>query len=100
MNFLIQLEPDVFNDVQEAILYYDKQQIGLGIRFFQSVSSAIETLSLNPFYQIKYDNVRCFLVKPFPYIIHFIVDENDRKVIILAIIHTSANPANWPRKEG
>jgi hypothetical protein len=50
MNFLIQLEPDVFNDVQEAILYYDKQQIGLGIRFFQSVSSAIETLSLNPFY--------------------------------------------------
>ncbi len=53
MVFKIKLEPLVILDIEEAIEFYNKKQIGLGKRFHQTIKLAFETLALNPFYQIR-----------------------------------------------
>ena len=89
MIFKIKLEPLVILDIEEAIEFYNKKQIGLGKRFHQTIKLAFESLALNPFYQIRYDNVRCYFTKPFPYLIHYIVDDELKTIHVLAILHTS-----------
>lgn len=89
MVFKIKLEPLVILDIEEAIEFYNKKQIGLGKRFHQTIKLAFESLELNPFYQIRYDNVRCYFTKPFTYLIHYIVDDELKTIHGLAILHTS-----------
>jgi len=38
------------------------------------------------------------LVEKFPFLIHYIIDEDSRVVNVYAIIHTSRNPKIWERK--
>jgi plasmid stabilization system protein ParE len=97
MAFKIKLEPKAFEDIQEAIEYYNEQQVGLGKRFHKTIKLAFDTLKNDPFFQIKYDEVRCFYTKPFPFLIHYIVIEHSKTVLVLAIIHTSRNPNTWPK---
>ena len=87
--FKVFISPLAFNDIQKAIDYYNDKQKGLGKRFHVAVKSAVGALRINPFYQLRYDNVRCFSVKRFPYMLHFTVHEEVKTVIIHAVIHTS-----------
>lgn len=82
-------------DIQNAIDFYDEQQPGLGKRFEKVLDDHFITLRNNPFFQIRYDIVRCLPIKSFPFMIHFIVDEQEKNVKILAILHTSLNPRSW-----
>lgn len=50
---------------------------------------------MNPFYEIRYDNIRCLPLKTFPYTIHFSINEADRVVIVRAVFQTSLNPQIW-----
>lgn len=86
------ISPHAYNDIQQAIDYYNDKQKGLGKRFHHAVKSSISVLRKNPFYQIRYDEVRCFSVKRFPYMLHFTVTGEARTVIIHAVIHTSLDP--------
>lgn len=97
MVYEIKLNPRAFTDIQHAIDYYNEQQQGLGKRFYDTIVDSFETLKLHPFYQIRYDNVRCFYTKPFPFLIHFTVNQNANSIIVLAVIHTSMSPAKWPK---
>ena len=44
-------------------------------------------------YQIRYNDIRVKLLRKFPYLIHFSVD-NDL-IFIKAIFHTSRDHSNW-----
>lgn len=96
MPYNIKLDPEVSFDIQNAIDYYNKIDDKLGERFKLVLSTYIDYLISNPFYQIRYDNIRCLYTKPFPFLIHFVVDEKTKTVRILAILHTSKDPKNWP----
>jgi len=92
MTYTLKLEPEAYTDIQEAIKYYNNQQTGLGKRFYTAIKTSFESLKINPFYQIRYQNKRCFYTKLFPFLIHYTVDEKLKTIIILAVIHTSLNP--------
>ncbi len=62
------------------------------------LSKHINSISRNPFFQIRYSNVRCLPVNKFPYIIHFLLDEKRKTAYIISILHTSQNPDKWPGK--
>ncbi len=95
MPYNINIEPQAFKDVQNAINYYDEQQFGLGEMFEASLNTHLVSLETNPFFQIRYDDVRCLPVKEYPYMIHFTINEPDQTVIIRAVFHTSLNPKKW-----
>lgn len=94
--FKVLITASAYNDIQQAIDYYNEKQRGLGKRFHLAVKEAIGVVRRNPFYQIRYDEVRCFSVKHFPYMLHFVVTEEIKTVILYAVIHTSLDPeTSW-----
>ena len=94
--YTIFVEDGAGNDVQDGIDYYDDKATGLGLKFKTAVDKEFSAISKNPFYQIRYNNVRCKQVKKFPYLIHFYVDEAVKTAYILAVISTHKDPKkNW-----
>ncbi|MCB0430805.1 MAG: type II toxin-antitoxin system RelE/ParE family toxin [Flavobacteriales bacterium] len=95
MLYVLVLDPLAIRDIQQAIDYYDEQKAGLGSRFENALNKHLLTLEKNPFFSIRYDEVRCLPLKKFPYMVHFSVSENDRLVIVRAVFHTSRDAENW-----
>jgi len=85
-------------DVQEAVDYYESRLEGLGERFEAELNDFFLTLETNPYFEYRYDEVRCVPLKRFPFMVHFIVDRQKREVIVHAVFHTSLNPDVWQRR--
>ena len=92
MKYKIKIEPEALIDIQDSINWYNEQQKDLGKRFYKEVQEYFNSLKTNPFYAIKYDNIRCLPLKVFPYTIHFSINENDKIIIIRAVFQTSQDP--------
>lgn len=99
MSFSIKIEPEAEQDIQEAINWYNKQQTGLGSAFHSSVKTHIKKLITNPFYQVRYDKVRCLPLRIYPFMIHFTVDSENQRIIIHAVLNTSRNPKIWKNRK-
>lgn len=94
--FTVLFQNEALLHLQKAIDYYNIQQPKLGKRFALIVKKTANQLEINPFFQIRYDNIRCLPVDKFPFMLHFIVNEEQKWVRIYAILHTSLNPEeNW-----
>jgi len=46
-------------DIQHGINWYNEQQPGLGRTFHAAVKHHLEKLRINPFYQVRYDDIHC-----------------------------------------
>ena len=92
MAYLVKVEERAFNDIQQAVNYYNGKQSKLGEKFYTSYKKTLRTLKRNPYFQIRYDAIRCIVIKSFPYMIHFSIDEKEKRIIIFAVVHTSLNP--------
>ncbi len=99
MLFTILIDPRALKDIQEAINYFDNQQVGLGARFEHELNEYLLVIKKNPFFRVRYDNVRCLPLKKFPFMIHFEVDEVTKKVVIRAVFHTSMNSDKWYKRK-
>lgn len=65
MGFTVSIDPRAILDIQEAINYYDNQQVGLGRKFERELNKYFIALEKNPFFRIRYDAVRCLPLKNF-----------------------------------
>ena len=88
MAYKIILLSGATSDIREAAKWYDLRQPGLGRRFTLAIRDEISLIKQNPFlYTIRYDNVFTALIKTFPYLIHFSVE--NEVIVIKAVYHTS-----------
>lgn len=99
MTYRLQVLPSARTDIQEAIRWYNRQQSGLGKRFHAEVKETFEHLRTGPFFQNRYDEVRCLPLRKFPYMVHFTVDEQQHLVVVQAVFHTSLHPEVWKRRD-
>ena len=97
MKFKIVIEPRAIFDIQDAVDYYDSRQKGLGEYFYDTLNVHIESLKINPFFQIKYKDYHSLPIKKFPYIILYFLDEEKETVFILSVFNTSLNPIKYPK---
>ncbi|MDR9415750.1 MAG: hypothetical protein RI564_05670 [Gracilimonas sp.] len=95
MAFEAVLDPRAIQDIQEGIDYYDDQEIGLGEIFEETIHEHIKKLKHIPFFQMRYDTVRCLPVSKFPYMIHFTVNEEKETITVHGVINTHIDPKNW-----
>jgi toxin ParE1/3/4 len=95
MAFTLVIDPRAIQDVQKAIDYYEEQQAGLGKRFETTLNKHLLILEKNPYFRIRYDQVRCIPMKKFPYMVHFTVDEKQAVVTIMAVFHTALDSDKW-----
>jgi plasmid stabilization system protein ParE len=90
--FKIVLYDDAVTDFSKALDYYKKISPSVAKKFHSSVNTTFNELKKNPFYQIRYDNFRLKLIKKFPYLLHFIVDEKNKIVFVYGIRSSHQNP--------
>jgi plasmid stabilization system protein ParE len=99
--FEIKIVPGVLTDIQEITDWYNEQQPGSGRRFQNTVIRQINSLVQAPqIYAIRYKEIRCMLVKKFPYMVHFYVNRKNNTVEILAVISNYRNPEIWEERTG
>ncbi len=88
--------PSVKSDIIEATDYYKKINTELAKTFLFRLREAKSYISKTPQgFQIKYKEVRTLMLRQFPYHIHYLIDENRKQIIILAIIHAYKNPKDY-----
>ena len=97
--YKVVIDTSALDDIQGATDWYNLQLSGLGTRFQKQVKLQIESLKNSPeSYGVRYARVRCMLVKKFPFLVHFVIDDVNAVVEIFAVIHTSRNPKIWEQK--
>jgi len=81
-------------ELDEAVRYYDHQLPGLGFRFFQETSAAIERIRLMPeaWTKVGRRTRRC-LLKGFPYALLYIIEE--KVILITAVAHLHRDPDHY-----
>jgi toxin ParE1/3/4 len=100
MSFEIRLHPEAAIDIQEGIDYYKVISNELGKKFLSQINNSLEELKQFPFYEVRYDNVRMRKVKVFPYLIHFVIDEEKNIIKIYGVRLALRDPkASWFFKE-
>ncbi len=76
-------------DIKEAAKWYNDRQLGLGIRFTEHVRKKVEFIRQNPkALAIRYENIRVSVLDVFPYMIHFSVDDQQKIIVISAVLST------------
>ncbi|MDZ7934727.1 MAG: type II toxin-antitoxin system RelE/ParE family toxin [Emticicia sp.] len=95
-NYTILINQDALQDIRDATDWYNFKANGLGNEFKKQVISQISSLRKNPsIYAIRYADVRCLVIKNYPFLVHFTVDEANYLVNVFAVFHTSRNPLIW-----
>jgi hypothetical protein len=84
---------EVLLDVRDAKKWYKEQQEGLEKRFAKDVKECISRLQKDPFhYEIRYKQVRLAHCAVFPFSIHFYINDADKQLVIIAIVHQHRHP--------
>jgi len=99
MLYRVVYNPAVYNDIQEAVDWYNSQLPGLGKQFFLLLRETLKALphSANHF-AVRYDNVRCMPLKKFPFLIHYQIIPNLKLIQVEAILSTFRNPVTWAER--
>lgn len=86
-------------DIQESIQWYNDASNGLGNSFYKNIKSTISLIQRNPkYFPVRYKTIHTALVKEFPFMIHYQINETNEAIIILGVIHTSRNPKIWDKR--
>lgn len=97
--YKVKVEPEALSDIQEITDWYNKAQAGLGERFQKTTIKHINSLNKDPqIYAVRYKEIRCVLIKKFPCMAHFYINDENNSVEVLAVISTNRNPKIWQEK--
>ena len=96
MSYEIKILPVAREDIKDCIKWYNEQKSGLGKLFYTAVKARIVYIKGNPLhYQIKYRDIRHAQINKFPFLVHYKIEENNKKVVIFGVTHMSRNPKVW-----
>lgn len=84
-------------EIEEAINFYDLYSDVAPIYFITALKNAYNSLELNPFYRIRYKNVRAIKLRRFPFNLYFSVNEEQGLVTVLSCFNNKRNPKKKPK---
>lgn len=77
-----------------AARWYEQQRTGLGIRFVDEATHAIQRAVQHPErYPVVYRDVRCVRLRRFPYSVFYRIALHG--VVVLAVFHARRDPSDW-----
>ena len=97
MVYKIVISPRARNEILKAHEYYSIDIIDAPVNFSASLVGALQHLAKNPFYRVRYKNVRAVKIKKFPYLLYFTINENKYTFRILSCFYVKRNPVKRPR---
>jgi len=96
MGYKIIVSPRTQKEIENAIDYYALYSSDAPKHFIEALQTTYDTLTKNPFFRIRYKNVRALSIKRFPYSLYFIINEDINTVRILSCFHNKRNPNSKP----
>lgn len=96
LNYSLYFSEIAENEIEKALYFYENINESVVNHFKKQLNQVLEAISINPFYQIKYKNIRALPFKSMPYIVLFEVYENEKMVYIYSIFNTYQNPDKYP----
>lgn len=88
---------EAIKDFTDAFNYYKEINAKLANQFYIYTDLAIKDLKKNLHYQVRYDDFRMKIIKKFPFIIHFRIDETNFRVLIYGVRNSYQNPKTFPK---
>jgi plasmid stabilization system protein ParE len=97
MAYKVIVSPRAQKEIENAIDYYALYSVDAPVNFIAVLKDAYGTLESNPFFGIRYKNIRALKLKKFPHTLYFIINEDENTVRILSCFHNKRNPNKRPR---
>jgi toxin ParE1/3/4 len=80
-------------DIDTDYVWYERRQIGLGDKFYDSVKESVRSIGQNPFlYEEIYRGTRRCVIKKFPYGVYYKIIPDNNEIQILGVIHFKRDP--------
>lgn len=101
MKWTVVARPQARNDILQAADWYDCQSEGLGNGFIEEVLAVFDALEVNPLQHCRrhpIKNIRWRYPKRFPYRVIYEVIEEERLVVIAAVIHAARHDRVWRQR--
>lgn len=99
MTYKTKILPAAQEDIRKAAKWYNKAKVGLGKEFTTRVRQRASDLINNPLVcQVRYKKVHTAVVRQFPYMIHYTVDQTSKTIEIIAVLSTHRNPKLWDER--
>ncbi|MEI6852143.1 MAG: type II toxin-antitoxin system RelE/ParE family toxin [Bacteroidota bacterium] len=88
MKYQVTILSDAEQDISNAFVWYEMQQIGLGSSFYKTLDHSVSFISNNPLScSVVYKNVRRFVIKKFPFGIYYDVNAAKMEIQIIGVFH-------------
>lgn len=92
MAYNVIVSPRAQKEIENAVDYYVLYSEEAPGHFITSLKEAFKILESNPFFRVRYKNVRSFKIRKFPYSLYFVVREEKNTVQVLSCFHNRRNP--------
>lgn len=86
MSYKVTLLLSAQKDLEDALDYYAEINKALTTKFYEEFLQLNAILEQNPFFKTQYHTVRTYRLKSFPYLVHFVINEELNRVTIIAIV--------------
>ena len=96
MAFKIKVSSLATRNIDNALEFFHSKSKSSAKNFKKKLSEAYKTLKTNPYFALRYHEVRALPLINFPYLIFFDIDEELRIVNILSVFCTYQNPEKYP----
>jgi len=97
VSFPVVFRREAKSEFDEVVVWYEGRRAGLGREFMVCVEAVLERIKKTPeIHTIVYADVRCGLVRRFPYGIYYRLEAN--RVVVVAVFHGSRDPEVWQRR--
>lgn len=97
MAYKVIVSPRTQKEIENAIDYYALYSKDAPAHFLDAVREAYRTLEINPFFKIRYKNIRSLPLNRFPYSLYFLVNETQHTVRVLSCFHNKRSPTKRPK---
>jgi toxin ParE1/3/4 len=101
MKWKVVARPEAKDDILQAAKWYDEQGAGLGDEFVEEIVAVFDALASDPLFQCRphpTKNICWRYPKRFPYRVVYEVIEEERLVVIAAVIHAARHDRVWRRR--
>ncbi len=99
MTYKTKTLPAAKEDIHQAAKWYNKARAGLGKEFTTRVRQRVNDLLENPnVCQIRYKEVHTAVIRQFPYMVHYTVNQQTKTIEIIAVLSTLRDPKMWDKR--
>ena len=75
-------------EINQAVIWYEGKQIGLGREFLAEIGATVRTIAERPeSFPVDYKYARRALARRFPYKVYFVVEPD--RIEVIAVLHSS-----------